>query len=293
MIYFCLHDMLMEHRGWSKNIVKKERNIAMKRKTFALLFCAVLVVSCLFASCNANQKIFEESSSDNDLKDSSSLSSYDALIKDLENQILLLQQNQTLNDSKNQQELERLQQMLEQLKNENSNPPEENQGTDSTKPDPNDKNDKEEEGDDTQEGNEPEDSDKKEETDDNKNQQNTVGKFLYTVNGNQATITGYTGEEDTLIIPSVIDGYSVVSIADNAFEGAKIKKLVISSGIVKIGWFSFQNCPFLSSVTLPTSIEQIGYSAFSGASSSLTFYAASGSFALQYAQSYGFSYVTV
>jgi len=111
--------------------------------------------------------------------------------------------------------------------------------------------------------------------------------FTYTTEGNSATITGYTGTETHLVIPAVIDGYTVTGIADNAFQASTLQSVIISNGIQKIGWFAFQKCESLQSLTVPTSVQSIGYSAFSGVSEQFTIYCPEGSFAWQYAQSYG------
>lgn len=256
----------------------------MKRNVFALIFSVILILSCLLASCNANQKIFDDSDDTKDTTASTNENDYEEALRDLENQILALQQNQSQNDQKNQQELERLQALLEQLKNEQKKPSGEHDGKESDKEDSDSNNDISDTVD-TDGG--------ENENENNQNQSQATAKFLYTIDGNSATITGYTGEGKTLVIPSMIDGYYVLAIADNAFEGTKFEKVIVSSGIVKIGWFAFRNCSALKSVTLPASVEQIGYAAFSGTPGGLTFYVSSGSFAARYAQSYGYSYVTV
>ena len=48
----------------------------------------------------------------------------------------------------------------------------------------------------------------------------TSGDYQYTVTGNgKATIVGYTGEEGKdIIIPQMLDGYTVGAIGDNAFK---------------------------------------------------------------------------
>lgn len=269
----------------------------MKRNVFALVFSLIFMLSCVLASCNANGKIFDESDSSRDSSDSARDEEYETALRELENQILALQQSQSKNDEKNQKELERLQNLLEQLKNEQQKPSDSEDQQNSS----NNQNDKEENQkpstDQNPSQNDPDD------TDDSNGESNkpqteqrpsdTAAKFLYTIDGNSATITGYTGEGKTLVIPSMIDGYYVLEIADNAFENTKFEKVIVSAGIAKIGWFAFRNCPFLKSVSLPASVEQIGYSAFSGSSETLTFYVSSSSFALRYAQSYGYSYVTV
>lgn len=191
-------------------------------------------------------------------EDSISTDDYTMTIQSLEQQILELQQNQYLSEIERQEELTRLQNLLAQLKNEtNSKPSDTN-------------------------------TDEKDPT----NTQ-TSGKFLYTVTENQAVITGYTGKEETLVIPSVIDGYAVSEISDSAFSSDQIKSVIITNGITKIGWFAFQDCPNISSVTIPSSVTSIGYSAFFTEAKGFTIYCPSGSFAQQYAKSYGISYATI
>lgn len=179
-------------------------------------------------------------------------------IQSLEQQILELQQNQYLSELERQEELTRLQNLLAQLKNDATQTPSNN-------------------------------------TTNNQSPNNTQssGKFLYTVTENLATITGYTGNEETLVIPSVIDGYTVSEISDSAFSSDQLKRVIITNGISKIGWFAFQGCANLSSVTIPSSVTSIGYSAFYTQAKGFTIYCTSGSFAQQYAQSYGLSYATI
>lgn len=120
-----------------------------------------------------------------------------------------------------------------------------------------------------------------------------VSKFLYEVNEGKATITGYTGDETYIVIPSFIDGYAVESIGENAFVSSKITTVIISEGVKRVDWFAFYTCPYLSAVTIPSSVTSIGYSAFDGASPSFTVYCSQNSYACEYAKSYGISYVVV
>jgi regulator of replication initiation timing len=118
-------------------------------------------------------------------------------------------------------------------------------------------------------------------------------KFIYKVNDGKATITGYTGNESYIVIPSIIDGYEVEAVGDSAFHSSKITTVIISEGVKKIDWFAFYSCPYLISVTLPMSITSIGYAAFDGASSSFTIYCHKNSYSYNYALSCGFTYVVV
>ena len=181
------------------------------------------------------------------------------MIRELENQIVELQQNQYISNAERQQELLRLQALLAELKSDD----------DTTEQTPSDQS--------------PNDSKNETETPTTKQ-----GKFLYTTDGNHATITGYTGTDTQLVIPSVIDGYTVTAIADNAFSShTELESVIVSNGIEKLGWFAFQGCNKLSELTVSASIQSIGYSAFSGVSDRFTIYCPDGSFAQQYAQSYG------
>jgi len=224
----------------------------MKTKTALILLTMLLTLSCLFASCNANEQIFPEEDSDANADD------YLLTIQSLEQQILELQQNQYLSELERQEEITRLQNLLAQLKNESTEKP------------------SDESTDKTDSSNTP-----------------TYGKFLYTVQEDLAVITGYTGNEETLVIPSNIDGYTVSEISDSAFSSNKIKSVIISNGITKIGWFAFKDCPNLTSVTIPSSVTSIGYSAFFTEAKGFTIYCPSASFAQQYAKSYGISYATI
>lgn len=117
--------------------------------------------------------------------------------------------------------------------------------------------------------------------------------FKYIVSGEHASITSYNGNETKIVIPTTINGYKVTSIADGAFENSKITNVIISDGVESIGWFAFNGCTEMKSITIPSSITSIGYSAFGDAESDLTIYCHSESFALSYAKSYGLTYTVI
>ena len=122
---------------------------------------------------------------------------------------------------------------------------------------------------------------------------NVTPAFKYIVSGTTATLTGYTGSDKDIVIPASVDGYKVVAIGDGAFEGTEIQSVIISDGVESIGWFTFNGCVSLSSVTIPSSVTSIGYLAFGEGRDSLTVYCHSDSFALAYAQSYGLTYTVI
>ena len=94
--------------------------------------------------------------------------------------------------------------------------------------------------------------------------------FLYTVlDDGTAEITGYQGKTDgDLIIPSSIDGYTVTRIGNCVFSNCGFMgKLKIPEGIITIGAQafsgSFDKIQFSGTLTLPKTLENIGYEAFS------------------------------
>ncbi len=117
--------------------------------------------------------------------------------------------------------------------------------------------------------------------------------FTYTVQDGNAIITGYLGSELNIAIPSSIDGYTVTEIGDSAFRDSRIKSVILSESVHSIGWFAFDGCTQLTEITVPSSVKKIGYCAFGSSDSSVTICCHSGSFALEYAKSYGLSYTII
>jgi hypothetical protein len=115
-----------------------------------------------------------------------------------------------------------------------------------------------------------------------------TNRFTYTVNDGRASITGYTGTDTALVIPSMINGLAVASIAPQAFYlrgdltritlpesitsiGADafngcvgLTSFVIPDGVVSIGIQAFSQCRSLTAVTLPSAVTSIGSGAFTG-----------------------------
>jgi uncharacterized repeat protein (TIGR02543 family) len=98
------------------------------------------------------------------------------------------------------------------------------------------------------------------------------GNFTFEVIGSTATITGYSGSETNLVIPSTVtDGtntYSVTNIGDYAFsEDSSLKSISLPTSVTSIGTEAFWKCTNLTSITIPTAVTVIGYAAFSDCSS--------------------------
>ena len=101
------------------------------------------------------------------------------------------------------------------------------------------------------------------------------GDYEYSVNynGTTATVTKYKGTQADVVIPSVIDGYTITIIGNPAFSGCtSLASVTIPEGVTSIGECAFYNCSSLTSVTIPSSVNSINYSAFWGCSSLTDFY---------------------
>ena len=72
--------------------------------------------------------------------------------------------------------------------------------------------------------------------------------FAYTVTGDEATITGYTGSARSLAIPSELGGKPVTAIADKAFYGYKTPNIYIPKTIKAIGEGAFQDTSYSDEV---------------------------------------------
>lgn len=116
-----------------------------------------------------------------------------------------------------------------------------------------------------------------------------VSDFTYTVlNGTYCEVTGYTGTDVVVEIPSEIDGYIVQSIAGsmfkdnttlttvvfpesietmggNVFQGCtSLTDVRLNEGLTNIGDYTFNGCTALENITLPSSVTTIGAYAFQG-----------------------------
>ncbi len=90
--------------------------------------------------------------------------------------------------------------------------------------------------------------------------------FSYAVNKDGATcrIVGIgTFGGTALRVPAALDGYRVVSIAQEAFRGcAGFTSVEIENGVTFIGAEAFAECVELTRVTIPDSVKEIGWGAF-------------------------------
>ncbi|MDY4575711.1 MAG: alpha/beta fold hydrolase [Intestinibacter sp.] len=89
----------------------------------------------------------------------------------------------------------------------------------------------------------------------------TFEDFSYTEENGSVTITGYTGSDKTIVIPSEIDGKKVVAIGDFAFQFTSLEGVTIPDTVVTIGNGAFYYCRF-TDITIPDTVVTIGNRAF-------------------------------
>ena len=85
------------------------------------------------------------------------------------------------------------------------------------------------------------------------------------LNSNDVEITGILNEKVDITIPDYIDGFKVVSIADNTFKDYwKLKTITFESNcdITNIGSYAFKGCYKISEINIPITVTSIGVGAF-------------------------------
>lgn len=104
----------------------------------------------------------------------------------------------------------------------------------------------------------------------------------------KAIIREYTGKNTEISIPSMINGYSVVGIAEKAFaENNKMTSVIIPPTVTTIGYRAFGNCYNLSCISLPNSLSEIADDAFDNCVNLRTIKCNTNSFAHQWCRDNG------
>ena len=110
--------------------------------------------------------------------------------------------------------------------------------------------------------------------------------FNYRMENNEIIITSYTGTNALVTVPSEINGYPVVAIADHAFQNTPVTTVILPGTVTSVGWFAFYGCFGLEIVSIPASVTSISYAAFDGCPN-LTLICPADSYAARYAVSFG------
>ena len=87
-------------------------------------------------------------------------------------------------------------------------------------------------------------------------------QFSYVTNNGTITITGYTGPDGAVTIPSAINGLPVTTIGNEAFSYTSLTSITIPNTVTSIGDNAFAIGSSLTSVTIPNSVTNIGDGAF-------------------------------
>ena len=94
----------------------------------------------------------------------------------------------------------------------------------------------------------------------------TFRKCTYTSNGVETTGLALTRCEsgvENAVIPEEVGGIPVIAIADQALAYRdELKKVVLPSTILSIGELAFSDCPNLTDINFPESVEYVGFQAF-------------------------------
>lgn len=88
------------------------------------------------------------------------------------------------------------------------------------------------------------------------------GDWQYKLGDKKASIIGYSGNAESIEIPSMLGGCDVTAVSCAAFYSSPAKNITIPDTVTDIDWWAFYGCKNLSSVNLGNRLKKIGYGAF-------------------------------
>ena len=90
----------------------------------------------------------------------------------------------------------------------------------------------------------------------------TTSGLTYEDNGDSVTITGYTGNEASVVIPNEIEGKPVTAIGERAFyQNKTLTSVAIPDSVTGIGDYAFYESG-LENINIPAGVTTIGMGAF-------------------------------
>ena len=87
------------------------------------------------------------------------------------------------------------------------------------------------------------------------------GDFTFRLEGDTATITGYQGNDDVVVIPAELGGAVVTAVAEGAFDHCAAAEVIFPSTIQDIAPGAFQSCA-VRSITLFDNIRTVSDASF-------------------------------
>ncbi len=85
--------------------------------------------------------------------------------------------------------------------------------------------------------------------------------FTVTVKGKEAIITGYSGDEDVIVIPEKLKGKTVTTVADKAFKNAKAHTVIMPKTMTTLVPNAFFSCDF-KNLYMPDTVVEVSDSSF-------------------------------
>ena len=90
-------------------------------------------------------------------------------------------------------------------------------------------------------------------------------QFTFTTNNGALTITAYSGNAATLVIPGATNGYPIAAIGASAFQRrSSLTNVLLPDSLVTIGDSAFTSCFGLATINFPSHLTTIGSHAFDG-----------------------------
>ena len=93
--------------------------------------------------------------------------------------------------------------------------------------------------------------------------------LIFTEQGNTYVVSGYEGEDASVIIPQTYKDKSVTKVAKNAFANKSIEEITIPSSIIEFGSDAFVSCGKLKKTTYLGSVDSWAEIKFANADANL------------------------
>lgn len=86
--------------------------------------------------------------------------------------------------------------------------------------------------------------------------------FYYTLDNTTCEISGFNSSAKKMVVPEIIDDFTVVGIRSYAFAECEAEEIVFPDTVEYISEAAFSHCPNLVSIDLGTGLKAVGDSAF-------------------------------